>query len=110
MKAKPVKLVYGEGYFQCPIEEATHVQLNVPGPSGTLFLPVVLSGPRRGTPCWTWNGDVEKPTLKPSVLTQGHKFRCHSWINNGQARFLNDCSHEMAGKTVDLLEVPDGDV
>lgn len=32
MKAKPVKMVYGEGYFDCPIEEVTHVKLKLPWP------------------------------------------------------------------------------
>jgi hypothetical protein len=105
MKAKPVKLIHGEGYQECPISEATHVTLNIPGPSGTLTLPVILSGTREGTGCWSWNGSTEAPTLRPSVLTNGHDFRCHSWINDGQAQFLDDSSHEHAGKTLDLLDV-----
>lgn len=126
MKAKPVKLVYGEGYFDSPIDEATHVTLNFPGPVGLLTLPVIIKGQREGTGCWTWNGDVDKPTLRPSVLTQGlrrmsdaeyetirsgvkiepRKFRCHTWVNDGQAQFLDDCSHELRGQTVDMLDVP----
>lgn len=104
MKAKPVKLIYGKGYEACSIEEATHVALNIPGPTGVLHLPVILKGRRDGTGCWTWDGDTEAPTLRPSVLTRNHEFRCHSWINDGKARFLDDCSHELAGQTVDLLE------
>lgn len=122
MKAKPVKLIYGEGYVPAPIEEATHVTLNFPGPVGLLTLPVIRSGTREGTGCWTWNGDTEKPTLRPSVLTQGcekptdqeletrnfvrREFRCHTWVNDGQAQFLDDCTHELRGQTVDMLEVP----
>lgn len=111
MKAKPVKLIYGEGYVDVPVEEATHLTLNFPGPTGLLTLPVIRSGTRSGTGCWTWNGSVDKPTLRPSVLTQGCNekspthFRCHSWVNDGQAQFLEDCSHELRGQTVDLLEV-----
>ena len=127
MKAKPVKLIYGEGYFPVPINEATHVTLNFPGPVGLLTLPVMLSGTRDGTNCWTWNGDVDKPTLHPSVLTTGvwrisdeeHKtlmsggkveprpYSCHMWVNDGQAQFLGDCSHELRGQTVNMLEVPE---
>lgn len=126
MKAKPVKLVYGSGYVECSPEEATHVELNVPGPTGSLWLPVILRGTREGTGCWTWNGSVDAPTLRPSVLTQGtheltdeehatlmsggkiekRPFRCHSWINDGAAQFLGDCSHDLANQTVPLLEVP----
>lgn len=126
MKAKPVKLVYGEGYFDSSAEDATHIKLNFPGPVGLLFLPVILKGTRDGTNCWTWNGDVDRPTLRPSVLTQsveritddehsrlmaGEKveprpYRCHTWVNDGQAQFLDDCTHALRGQTVDMLEVP----
>lgn len=105
MKALPVKLIYGQGYEPCEISEATHVTLNIPGPTGVLTLPVIQSGTREGTGCWTWNGSTEAPTLRPSVLTQAHNFRCHSWINDGNAQFLDDCSHEMAGTTVALNDV-----
>lgn len=104
MKAKPVRLLSGM-YVLCPVEEATHVILNFPGPVGTLSLPVIRSGKREGTHCWSWNGDTEAPTLKPSVLTRGHTYTCHSWINNGQVQFLSDSSHELAGQTVPLLDV-----
>lgn len=110
MKAAPVRLVYGQGYFPCTVDEATHVQLKVPGPTGLLCLPVILSGKREGTGCWTWNGSTDAPTLRPSVLTEGRNeqgaFRCHSWINDGQVQFLDDCSHSMRNTTVPLQDVP----
>lgn len=31
MKAKPVKLVYGEGFIDCVKDEATHITLNNQG-------------------------------------------------------------------------------
>ena len=105
MKAKPVKLNYGVGWEQCEVEEATHVMLRIPGPSDRLVLPVILKGTREGTHCWSWNGDTEKPTLKPSVLTNARSFRCHSWINDGKAIFLDDCTHEFVSQTMDLLDV-----
>lgn len=105
MKAKPVKLVRGEGYIACDKNDATHLTINIPGPTGMLTLPVITKGRRDGTGCWTWNGCIDAPTLKPSVLTKSNDFRCHSWINSGQVKFLGDCSHDMAGKTLDLLEV-----
>ena len=105
MKARPVRLV-GRSYKDCAVEDATHVTLNIPGPTGILTLPVIIKGRREGTGCWTWNGSTEAPTLRPSVLrTTRSDFRCHSWINDGFAQFLADCSHELAGKTVELLEV-----
>jgi len=105
MKAKPVKLVPGDGYFECSKEEATHITIKISGPTGVLTLPVILKGSRANSGCWTWNGDTEKPTLRPSVLTESHEYRCHSWINDGKTQFLNDSSHELAGKTVDLLDI-----
>lgn len=111
VKAKPVRLTPTSGYVQCPMDEATHVTLNIPGPTGQLTLPVIRRGQREGTGCWTWNGSSDAPTLRPSVLTEGYSiytdapFRCHSWINDGHAQFLTDCSHEMAGTTVRLLDV-----
>lgn len=117
MKAKPVRLVNGR-YELCEAEDATHVTINMPGPSGLLTLPVIRSGTRAGTNSWTWNGSVDKPTLRPSVLSRGIEldddlndlgpYTCHSWINDGCAQFLDDCSHKFAGQTVDLLDVCDG--
>jgi len=55
---------------------------------------------------WSFNGDYNKPTFRPSVLVIGEK-RCHSFVTDGKIQFLNDCSHELAGQTVDLPEVGD---
>ena len=109
MKAKPVRLTPHDGYTECQIEEATHVSLRIPGPTGLLTLPVIRSGTREGTGCWTWNGSTDTPTLRPSVLTTGRDWRCHSWINEGAAQFLADCSHDLAGTTVLLLDVGSND-
>ncbi|MFE1574256.1 DUF6527 family protein [Comamonas odontotermitis] len=105
MRAKPVRLIYGVGFLPCAIADATHVTLNIPGPTGLLTLPVMLKGTREGSGCWTWNGSTDAPTLRPSVLTEGHDFRCHSWINDGNVQFLSDCSHEMRGQTTPLLDI-----
>ncbi len=106
MKAKAVKLIYGKGYVHCEKEDATHITINIPGPTGLLTLPVITKGSRKDKFCWSWNGCLEKPTLKPSVLTNGHNFRCHSWITDGKAIFLNDCDHDLKDKTVTLNDVP----
>lgn len=115
LKALPVRLIYGQGYEPCEAADATHVTLNIPGPTGRLTLPVIQSGARSGTGCWTWNGRTDAPTLRPSVMTQGRNvdddlndlgpYVCHSWINDGCAQFLSDCSHEFTGQTVPLLDV-----
>ena len=66
---------------------------------------------RRGErPCWTWNGDAERPTLSPSVLTyhpDGQPPRCHLFLREGRIQFLGDCTHELAGQTVDLPDLPE---
>ena len=110
MKAKPVRVIDGE-YTLCEPHEATHLIFKFPGPIRTRVLPVMIGGTRKGTQNWTWNGDVDKPTIKPSVLTtgggngEGGKQTCHSFVNDGKVQFLSDCSHELAGQTVDLLDV-----
>lgn len=97
-------------WIPCEVHEATHVRFNSPGPISNVLLPVLvgMSKTRAGTHCWSWNGDVEKPTIRPSIL---HDFRPHDslvnhlWITDGQVIFLGDCSHEFAGQTLDLLDV-----
>lgn len=67
--------------------------------------PVRVEGPGK----WDWNRDVNKPTLAPSILTWGETFRCHSFVRNGQIAFLPDCSHQLAGQTVNLPACPPTD-
>jgi len=59
-------------------------------------------------PCWTFNGDVERPTVSPSIMVRQPWKKngsvCHSFIKEGMIRFLNDCTHGLAGRTVELPE------
>ena len=104
MKALPLKLD-DKTYTPCKPEEATHVRLNMPGPLPDRIIPVILKGTRKGTKCWSWNGDTEKPTLKPSISTTNGRVVCHTFVNDGEVRFLDDCTHSLAGNTVALNEV-----
>jgi len=106
VKAKPMKQT-PTGQIECKSHEATHVWLCMPGPFSHRVLPVVHGNTtRKGTHCWTWNGDTEKPTVKPSIITRGGGDGvCHSFVNDGKVQFLGDCTHEYANKTLDLLEV-----
>lgn len=105
MKAQPLKSV-DNAFCPCDANDATHLQFNVPGPFPTRIIPVIQKGTRAGTGCWSWNGDTEKPTIKPSVrTTDGQGTVCHSFVNDGQIQFLSDSTHEFAGQTMDLLEV-----
>ena len=71
---------------------------------------------------WGWNGDLEKPTFTPSVKVAGRRritdaeharimagetietepTCCHSFVTHGRILFLSDCTHSLAGQTVDL--------
>ncbi len=60
------------------------------------------------TPQWTFNGDLEKPTVSPSILVNPNgdssAIRCHSFVRDGMIQFLDDCEHSFKGQTV---EIPD---
>lgn len=68
-----------------------------------------VAAPER--PKWTWNGSLALPTLSPSLLVTWPRVgtvadgRCHSFVRDGRIQFLSDCTHALAGQTVDLPEV-----
>ena len=80
----------------CPGCNEAH-RINVIGEDGT-----------RDTVIWEWDGNLERPTFNPSILVhQGTKQpRCHSYIKAGQWQFLSDCTHKLAGQTVDMIPLP----
>ena len=79
---------------------------------------------------WKFNGDFDRPTFFPSLLVRcGHYanptlpcwcthnadkqargeepsgfecYQCHSFITDGKIQFLGDCTHALAGETVEL--------
>ena len=58
---------------------------------------------------WIFNGDLEQPTVSPSILSMGSAWegwRCHSFITDGRIQFLDDCTHALAGQTVELPAWP----
>lgn len=68
--------------------------------------------------CWSFNGDLERPTFTPSLLLTTGSFaqpsfedgdipptRCHSFITDGRIKFLDDCTHELRNQIVDLPEI-----
>jgi hypothetical protein len=85
---------------------------------------------------WGYNGNPERPTFTPSLLMRGghyipgHQgpscwctynaqriaegkkpafatcFVCHSFVTDGRIQFLGDCTHDLAGQTVDLPDWP----
>ncbi len=61
-------------------------------------------------PAWTFDGNFDQPTIGGSVLVNRNLDcpdvpRCHSTITKGMIQFLPDCTHELAGKTVELPEI-----
>jgi len=57
-------------------------------------------------PIWTFNGDLNRPTFRASLLCDyGEGKVCHSFITDGKIEFLNDCYHELKGTTVEMEEV-----
>lgn len=74
---------------------------------------------RDGVTVWSFNGNIDKPTVQPSVLVrypanpnaieEFGEWRteriCHSFITDGKIQFLNDCTHHLKGQTVDLNDI-----
>lgn len=106
-RCRPVKVdPTTKNYVECSPEEATHLHLYFPGPTELITLPVQIKGTRKGTDNWTWNGSIENPTLRPSVLcNKNTPRRCHSWVTDGVVNFLEDTRHDMAGQSVSLLDI-----
>lgn len=77
-------------------------------------------------PSWSFNGSFDKPTFQPSVLVQFDKWVppvntenhaqwkkepweqtkvahvCHTFVTDGRIQYLSDCTHALAGQTIDL--------
>lgn len=55
---------------------------------------------------WAFNNDMDKPTIHPSLLVTCNyadvEHRCHSFVKDGSIQYLQDCTHQMAGTTVDI--------
>jgi len=76
---------------------------------------------------WDFNGNYDRPTINPSILVRGTKptsdeeaerimrgekikpipHVCHSFIRDGTINYLGDCTHNLAGKTVELPDLDD---
>jgi hypothetical protein len=69
---------------------------------------VRVQGPE---PVWWWNRSLERPTFTPSLRVRWGDVKgnqtCHSFITDGRIMFLNDCTHVLAGQTMDLPDLED---
>lgn len=73
-------------------------------------IPVITKGSRDKTGAWTWNGSLDKPTVRPSVRTkyfnkEGKKVELHYWLNDGICKCLSDCTDGNAGKELELSNI-----
>lgn len=57
-------------------------------------------------PRWTFNGDMEKPTVNPSILLRGGstEIQCHFYLIDGFFQYSSDCAHELASKKVPMVD------
>lgn len=119
MKFAPIENNPGDYRFHCPGCNEEHV--------------VYTQAPHiNGGAKWYYNGNHDKPTIQPSLLIRsGHYVPehkndscwctyneehkedpapfscsvCHSFITDGNIQFLNDCTHHLAGQTVELPDI-----
>lgn len=101
----------GNFSFDCPGCGYTHVIGSGWGFNGNVEIPtftpslLVRSGHycshhKDGDDCWC--------TFNKKRVAEGHepsRFECsvcHSFITDGRIQFLSDCTHKLAGQTVDL--------
>ena len=116
-KAKQVETSDGDFYgirIDCPgcklagMGGAVHVLPVRWLPPGRTESPAVKDWPH-----WNFDGNLDAPTLSPSILARrdmdGKPYVCHSFVRAGKIEYLNDCTHELAGKTVPLPDVDDAD-
>ncbi len=97
-----------------------HAQFYCPGCLHYHMLPI-----NGADNAWDFNNNADSPTFKPSILARGvdhlteaeetlilagvkiepRKYVCHSFVTDGKINFLHDCTHSLAGKTIDLPEM-----
>lgn len=96
--------VYESLAFWCP-------GCDMNGRGGLHMLPVNTGGIK--SPSWDFDGDLELPTLSPSILTRmsfrngNENFVCHSFLKAGVFEFLGDCTHQYANQKVPIPDLPD---
>lgn len=107
----------GEYSFKCPGCGDIHI--------------ITTETPQSNGAKWGFNGNLDLPTFTPSIFVKsGHYadgktdncwcsynkehpdnpapfecYICHSFITDGKIKFLTDCTHELAGHTVELNDI-----
>lgn len=106
-KVKLFDKEHGTYKFKCPAGHWHYINTNVPNHQNAQ---------------WSFNGDVNKPTFTPSVRERtgyfvdpnvkgdedwlkNNSYQCHFIITDGKIHFCADCSHDLKGQTMDMLEI-----
>lgn len=85
--------------FHCPGCEHGHVYYVKPPKGDPDWI-------KNHKPLWTWNGSLDKPTFRASLLnTSSNGERCHLFVTDGTIQFLSDCTHKLAGQTIVMEDV-----
>lgn len=106
MGAKLLKPNYNNGHceyhFYCPGCKEMHSYI-------TRWSEERKERSKNGAPTWSFNGDLENPSFTPSLLYRweypGKRGVCHLYVTNGKIQFLGDCTHALAGQTVEMKDV-----
>lgn len=59
---------------------------------------------------WIYNGHPDAPTFTPSVLVNVGRAcpdlpLCHMYVTDGKIQYLDDCTHKLAGQTVEMEDI-----
>lgn len=88
------KLIEGYYGFECPGCKHDHF-INV--------------NPKVMNLVWDFDFNFKNPTVSPSILNKGNykdtQTICHLFIKNGRIEYLNDCTHHLSGRTIDMIDV-----
>lgn len=104
MTDRPVAVLRTETEHDKPARKVLH--LGCPGCGGAHRIIVEKLADPSG-PLWEWDGNLDAPTVSPSILVRGARHVCHSFLRAGRWQFLSDCTHELAGQTVAMKPLPD---
>ncbi len=57
---------------------------------------------------YDFNNKIESPTFRPSIRIAEKKDVCHMYVTEGKIQYLSDCTHELAGKEIEMENVKSG--
>jgi len=90
------------------MEGVKYIFYRCPGCNEHHWIPVT------GSKAWQFDGNLESPTVTPSVK---HTCKygddtpdsvCHYFIRAGRLEYCGDCTHNLAGQTVPMPQLSEG--